>query len=62
LRPLGLHQCHCLGASHDSTGNPIIFGTTSTGKRIAVIFIDDSADDLVVIYPETAYPVPEYGD
>jgi hypothetical protein len=49
-------------AYSDSTGNPIVFGTTSTGKRIAVIFIDDSTDDLVVIYPETAYPVPEYGD
>jgi hypothetical protein len=45
----------------ESTGNPIIFGTTSTGKRIAVVYVDESGDDLIIIYPVTAYPVPEYG-
>jgi hypothetical protein len=45
----------------DSTGNPIVLGTTSTGKRIAVVSIDDSDDDLIIIDPVTAYPVPEYG-
>lgn len=49
-------------AFSEKTGFPIIFGNTSTGKRIAVIYIDESDDDdLVVIYPVTAYPVPEYG-
>ena len=49
-------------AFSDATGNPIIFGTTSTGKRIAVVYSDESDDDLIIIRPVTAYPVPEYGD
>jgi hypothetical protein len=49
-------------AYSDSTGNRIVFGTTSTGKRIAVVYIDESDGDIIVIYPLTAYPVPEYGD
>jgi hypothetical protein len=44
-----------------ATGNPIIFGTTSRGNRIAVVYSDESDADLVVIRPVTAYPVPEYG-
>ena len=45
----------------DSSRNPIIFGTTSTGKRIAVVYIDVSDDRYIIIYPVTAYCVPEYG-
>jgi hypothetical protein len=45
----------------NSSGHPIIFGTTSTGKRIAVVYIHENDDDLVITYPVTAYPVPEYG-
>ncbi len=48
-------------AYSDTTGNPIIFGTTSRGKRIAVVYSDESDSDLVVIRPVTAYPVQEYG-
>ena len=49
-------------AYSDTTGDPIIFGTTSTGKRIAVVYSDESDADLVIIRPVMAYPVPEYGD
>ena len=45
----------------ESSGLPMVFGTTSTGKRIVVVYDDQSDDDLVVIYPVTAYTVPEYG-
>jgi hypothetical protein len=48
-------------AYSDATGNLIIFGTTSAGKRIAVVYSDESDADLVIIRPVTAYPVPEYG-
>ena len=46
----------------DSTGLPLIYGDTSAGKHIVVIFEDLSDDDLIVIRPKTAYPVNEYGD
>ena len=45
----------------EQSGNPIIFGQTFTGKRIAVIFIFEDDPDLVIVRPITAYPVPEYG-
>ena len=48
-------------AYSDATGNPIIFGTTSTGKRIAVVYNDESDTDLIIVRPVTAYPVREYG-
>jgi hypothetical protein len=48
-------------AYSDATGNPIIFGTTSTGKRLAVVYKDESDADLVIIRPITAYPVLEFG-
>ena len=44
-----------------STGLPLIFGDTSTGKHIVVVF-EDLSDDLIIIRPKTAYPVKEYGD
>jgi len=46
----------------DQSGNPIAFGWTSTGKRIAVVFTFEEDPDLVIVRPITAYPVPEYGD
>ena len=55
------HQGNHPDAYSDTTGNPIIFGTTSAGKRIAVVYSDESETDLVVIRPVTAYPVQEYG-
>jgi hypothetical protein len=48
-------------AYSEASGNPIIFGTTSTGKRIAVVYNDESDADLIIIRPVTAYPVREYG-
>ena len=43
-----------------SSGNPITFGWTSTGRYIAVVWelVDE---DTPMIYPLTAYPVPEPG-
>jgi hypothetical protein len=54
------HHGNYPDAYSDTTGSPIIFGTTSTGKRIAV-YSDESDADLVIVRPKTAYPVREYG-
>lgn len=40
-----------------STGRPIVFGWTSTGKYLAVVF-EEVLDDPLTVYPITAYPVP----
>jgi hypothetical protein len=45
-----------------SSGAPLVYGWTSSGKHIVVIYRDESDDDLVVIRPTAAYPVNEYGD
>jgi hypothetical protein len=45
-----------------SSGNTIIFGWTSTGKHIAVVFALEDDPGLVIVRPVTAYPTPEYGD
>jgi len=58
---LSNHPGNQPNAYSDSTGNPMIFGTTTTGKRIAVVYSDESDADLIIIRPVTAYPVPEYG-
>jgi hypothetical protein len=48
--------------SHE-TGDPIIFGRTSTGKHIAVIFTFEVDPELIIVRPKTAYEVPErYSD
>ena len=44
-----------------SSGRPITFGWTSTGKYIGVVW-ELVEDDPRVIYPITAYPVPEPGE
>jgi hypothetical protein len=46
----------------ESSGLPLIYGDTSTGKHIVVIFEDLSDDDLIVIRPKAAYPVNVYGE
>jgi hypothetical protein len=46
----------------DTSGDPIIYGWTSTGKHIAVVYRDEGDDDFVIIRPKTSYPVKEYGD
>ena len=41
-----------------TTGRPCKFGHTSTGKYIVVVW-DELNDDPRMIYPVTAYEVPE---
>jgi hypothetical protein len=41
-----------------SSGNPITFGWTQTGRHIAVVW-EEVDDDPRTIYPITAYEVPE---
>jgi uncharacterized DUF497 family protein len=43
----------------DSSGRPIAFGTTITGRFIAVVFEVLNPADPLVIRPITAYEVPE---
>jgi hypothetical protein len=45
--------------SSGSTGQPIVFGTTYTGRFIAVVFEILNADDPFIVRPITAYEVPE---
>jgi uncharacterized DUF497 family protein len=45
-------------AFSNSSGRPCKFGHTSTGKHIIVIWVEES-DDPLLIYPWTAYEVPE---
>ncbi len=40
-----------------STGRPITFGWTTTGKHLAVVW-EVAADDPRMIYPITAYETP----
>jgi hypothetical protein len=49
-------------ASHDvsgSTGRPVVFGSTNTGRYIVVVYEVLSADDPLIVRPITAYDVPE---
>lgn len=39
-----------------SSGQPLTFGWTSTGKYITVVF-EHVLDDPLTVYPLTAYPV-----
>ena len=43
----------------DSTGRPIAFGTTDTGRFIVVVFDVLNLVDPLIIRPITAYEVPE---
>ena len=43
--------------SEATTGNPICFGWTTSGKYIAVVF-EESCDDPLMLYPITAYEAP----
>jgi hypothetical protein len=42
----------------DSSGNPAKFGYTTTGRYIFVVW-EELCDDPRMIYPNTAYEVPE---
>jgi uncharacterized DUF497 family protein len=49
-------------ASHDvsgSSGRPIAFGSTDTGRFIAVVYEVLNPDDPLIIRPITAYEVPD---
>ena len=43
----------------DSSGRPIAFGATGTGRFIAVVFDVLNPADPLIIRPITAYDVPE---
>lgn len=43
----------------DSSGRPIAFGTTVTGRFIAIVFEVLNPADPLIIRPITAYDVPE---
>jgi uncharacterized DUF497 family protein len=42
-----------------SSGRPVLFGDTSTGRHLMVVFEEIDED---TVYPVTAYEVPERGD
>lgn len=42
----------------DSTGRPIAFGTTMTGRFIVIVFTVLNPADPLIIRPITAYDVP----
>ena len=41
----------------DSSGRPITFGWTNTGKHLAVVW-EEAGDDPRMVYPITAYETP----
>jgi len=43
----------------DSSGRPIAFGATGTGRFIAIVFEVLNPGDPLIIRPVTAYDVPE---
>ena len=40
-----------------SSGQPVAFGWTTTGKYLTVVF-ENVSDDPLTVYPITAYEVP----
>jgi uncharacterized DUF497 family protein len=53
-----LRNYHAEAVTSRTSGNPITFGYTETGKYIAVVF-EQANDDPLMLYPITAYEVPE---
>jgi len=43
-----------------SSGRPMVFGWTTTGKYIAVVY-EEVLDDPLTLYPITAFPAPPPG-
>ncbi len=43
----------------DSTGRSAVFGWTSTGRYIIVVYETDKAGGVIVLRPKTAYDVPQ---
>jgi hypothetical protein len=52
-----LRAHHSEATTSRTTGNPVCFGWTTTGKYIAVVF-EESCDDPLMLYPITAYEAP----
>jgi transcriptional regulator with XRE-family HTH domain len=52
-----LRAHHSEATTSRTTGNPICFGWTTTGKYLAVVF-EESCDDPLMLYPITAYEAP----
>lgn len=50
-----LRNHHAEATTSRSSGQPITFGWTSTGKYIAVVY-EHVLDDPLTFYPITAYP------
>jgi hypothetical protein len=48
---------HGITDASASSGRPITFGWTSTGKHLAVVW-EDAGDDPRMVYPVTAYETP----
>jgi uncharacterized DUF497 family protein len=46
----------------DSSGRPIAFGDTGTGRYVAIVFEVLNVADPLIIRPITAYEVPEAKD
>jgi hypothetical protein len=42
-----------------SSGNPLVCGTASTGRRIVVVFVVVPDPEDVLIYPISAFPVAD---
>jgi uncharacterized DUF497 family protein len=53
-----LHEATTFDLSH-SSGRPIAFGTSGTGRFLAVVFDVQNLADPLVIRPITAYDVSE---
>jgi uncharacterized DUF497 family protein len=47
-----------LGVS-DSTGRPVVFGSTNTGRFIIVVYEMLHPEDPLIVRPVTAYEVPK---
>jgi uncharacterized DUF497 family protein len=54
-----LFDAHTTFDLSDSSGRPIAFGATDTGRFIAIVFEVLNLADPLVIRPITAYDVPE---
>ena len=44
------------------TGLPAVFGRTSTGKYIIVVFEYEDDAGFIIVRPKSSYPVQERGD
>ncbi len=52
-----LNEPHNPTGVSESSGRPITFGWTTTARHIAVVW--ETEENPRVVYPITAYPVPE---